>query len=258
MQLREAEAVGVLDDQRVDVRDVDARLDDRRADEDVDLALHEVPPDRGQLLLGHLAVGDADPRLGHEFVHLRGAVRDALDIVVQVVDLAAPAQLLLDGLGDDARVVLEHERLDRVAIHGCLFDDRHVADAAHRHIQSPRDGRRRQGQDVHVRELLFEFFFLRDAEPLFLVDDEEAEVPELHVLRDEPVCADEDVDVAPADPVEDLLLLGGRAEAGEHLDFHREALEPLHNGVVVLEREDSRRHEDGALFPVGDALEGGA
>ena len=46
VQLREAEAVGVLDDQRVDVRDVDARLDDRRADEDVDLACRSAPRSR--------------------------------------------------------------------------------------------------------------------------------------------------------------------------------------------------------------------
>ena len=45
VHLREAEAIGTVDDHRVDVRDVDAGLDDGGADEDVELALGELRHD---------------------------------------------------------------------------------------------------------------------------------------------------------------------------------------------------------------------
>ena len=58
VQLGEAEAVGVLDDEGVDVRDVDAGLDDGGADEDLDLTVRHRLHDVAELLLIHLAVGD--------------------------------------------------------------------------------------------------------------------------------------------------------------------------------------------------------
>ena len=51
MQLRQPHAVGVLDNQGVRVRDIHAGFDDGGADQNVDLVLHQPPPDLGQLLL---------------------------------------------------------------------------------------------------------------------------------------------------------------------------------------------------------------
>ena len=48
----------------------------------------------------------------------------------------------------------------------------------------------------------------RDAEALLLVDDEQAEVLEAHVARQQPVRADDDVDLALAERRDGLLLLG--------------------------------------------------
>ena len=47
---------------------------------------------------------------------------------------------------------------------------------------------------------------VRDAETLLLVDDEQAEIPELHVLREQPVRADDDFDLAGLQILERLLL----------------------------------------------------
>ena len=62
MQLREAELVGVLDNEGVDVRDVDAGLDDGRADEDLDVAVREGLHHVAEPFLAHFAVrhGDGD------------------------------------------------------------------------------------------------------------------------------------------------------------------------------------------------------
>ena len=56
VELRQPERVGAVDDDRVHVRDVEARLDDRRADEDVGGAVGELEHHLLELALGHLAV----------------------------------------------------------------------------------------------------------------------------------------------------------------------------------------------------------
>ena len=66
-----------------------------------------------------------------------------------------------------------------------------------------------------------------DAEALLLVDDDEAELPELDALGEHRVGADDDVDLAGLEPLPGLLRLPGRDEAGEAADLDREALEAL-------------------------------
>ena len=99
---------------------------------------------------------------------------------------------------------------------------------------------------------------MRDAEPLLLVDDEKAEVPELHVLRQQPVRADDDLHLAGRCVLDDLLLLGLRPEAADHLDADREAGESIAQRLLMLKREDRRRREKRHLFAVHHRLEGGA
>ncbi len=48
---------------------------------------------------------------------------------------------------------------------------------------------------------------MSDAEALLLVHDDEAEVAERDVFREQAMRADDDVDVARLDPLDDLLLL---------------------------------------------------
>ena len=66
IELRQAVAIGAVDDDRVGVRDVEAVLDDRRREQDVELARDEVEHRALERLLVHLAVADDDARLGHE------------------------------------------------------------------------------------------------------------------------------------------------------------------------------------------------
>ncbi len=64
VKLRESEAVRALDDDRVAVRDIEAALDDRGADEHLVRAGHEVRHHALQLVLVHLPVTDADVEVG--------------------------------------------------------------------------------------------------------------------------------------------------------------------------------------------------
>jgi len=65
------------------------------------------------------------------------------------------------------------EPVDRRGLDGGEF-----AQAAHRHLQRARDRRGGEGEDVDVSAQLFQLFLVGDAKPLFLVNDDEAEVLE--------------------------------------------------------------------------------
>ena len=192
MQLGEAEAVGVLDDEGVDIRNVDARLDDRRADEHLNFSVRELLHHGRQALFVHLAVRDADGDVvAEELFELGGAAVDGLDAVVHVVDLPAARELAPDGVGDDAPVMLEHICLHRLAVNGRDLDGRHVANARKRHVERAGDGRCRERQRVDLARELLELFLVRYAEALLLVDDEKAKVLEVQTLLQQRVRANE-------------------------------------------------------------------
>ena len=58
-------------------------------------------------------------------------------------------------------------------------------------------------------------------------------------------------------PLEDALLLAGRAEAAEALDDERILGQALAEGAEVLLGQHGRRHQHGHLLAVVDGLEGG-
>ena len=178
VQLGQAEQVGPLDDQRVGVRDVDAGLDDGRADQDVELLLPEADHHLLQRVLAHLPVRDRDPRLGHQLAQPARRLVDRLDPVVQVEDLAVAQQLAVDGRGHLLVVVRADEGQHRVPLLRRGGDGGHLPDAGDRHLQRARDRRGRHGQHVDRGAQRLELLLVLDAEALLLVDDDQAEVLE--------------------------------------------------------------------------------
>ena len=65
-------------------------------------------------------------------------------------------------------------------------------------MEGPGDRRGREGEHVDRRAERLEPLLVLDAEPLLLVDDDQAQVLEGDVLLDDPVGADQDVDAAGA------------------------------------------------------------
>jgi hypothetical protein len=94
-----------------------------------------------------------------------------------------------------------------------------------------------------------------DAEPLLLVDDEQAEVAKLHVLRQQAVCPDDDLDTAVREILEDLFLLSPGPEPADHVDAHRERGKPFGQRLQVLEGQDGGRRQNGHLLAVHHRLE---
>ena len=184
------------------------------ASEHVVLVRHEVEHRLLELLLSHLPVPDGDLRLGHE---PRDQVRnreDRLDAVVDDVDLPAAFQLVANRAANHFGVELHDVGLDRQAVLRRRLDHRHVADADERHVERPRDGRGRHREDVDPLPELLDLLLVRDAEPLLLVHDEQPEVAELHVLREQPVRADDDLDLGGSKVFENRLSVPPSCETG--------------------------------------------
>ena len=72
VKLRKPHAVGVLDNKRVCVRQIDARFDNGGAHKYVDFLGEHLPPHLAELLLVHLAVAYGYPRLGDCLVYAIG------------------------------------------------------------------------------------------------------------------------------------------------------------------------------------------
>jgi len=116
--LREPEAVGVEHDQGVRARHVEPGLDDRRAEQHVELALVEVEHHVLERLLAHLAVADRDPGLGDELLEALEGDVDRLHAVVEHVDLPAARQFPEDRVAHEPVRVLDEVGLDRVPLLG--------------------------------------------------------------------------------------------------------------------------------------------
>ena len=196
VELRQAKVVGTVDDDRVGVGDVQPILDDRRRHQHVDVAVGKTHHHIFQLALVHLPVTDRDDGLGHQALD---AVRQGLDAVNAVCydkDLALAVQFALDRLLHQHVVVLGQHGMDRLALFGRRVDRAHVANAAQAHVQRARDRRGAQRQHVHLGAQLLELLLLRHAKALLFVDDQQPQVLEFHILAEQAMRADHQVDRA--------------------------------------------------------------
>ena len=83
-----------------------------------------------------------------------------------------------------------------------------------RHLQRARDGAGRQREHVDALGHALHGLLVRHPEALLLVDHQEAEVLELHVLGQQAVGADDDVDAPVGQPLHDLRAAGPATGTG--------------------------------------------
>ena len=95
-----------------------------------------------------------------------------------------------------------------------------------------------------------------DPEALLLVDDDQAEVLEPDLVGEQSVGADDDVDAAVSQALDDRRRLGVALEPRECLDRHRELQVTVREGLQVLLHQQGCRHEHGHLLAVLHGLEG--
>lgn len=258
VEFGESEAVGAVDDHGVDVGHVDAALDDGGAEEDIGLAFGEAEHDVFEAALGELAVGDEGAGFGHEGFELLGEFVNGLHAVVEEKHLAAAVEFAEDDFADDCGVEGLHVGVHGEAFAGGGLNAADIAGAGEAEVEGAGNGGGGEGEDIDELPHFFEFFFVADAEALFFVDDDQAEVLKADIGGDDAVGADEDIDFAAAEAGDDFALFGGAAEAAEHVDAHGEAGHAFDEALVVLQGEDGGGDEDGGLFAVHDGFEGGA
>ena len=202
----------------------------------------------------------ADDHLGlwHQALQQRADRKDGLDTVVDEVHLAAAVELGANRSPDHLLIEPHDVGLDRQPILGRRLDDRHVADPDERHVERPRNGRRRHREDVDLPPELLDLLLVGDAEALFLVHDQQAQIAKLDVLRQQPMGADDDVDFARGQVRQRHLLSILTIEPADHFDADRKAREALAQRFLMLERQNRCGRQDGDLLAVHRGLEGGA
>ncbi len=129
VQLRKSQLVGAVHDDGVRRRYVDAAFNDGRAQQQIEATVVKIQHHLLEVALAHLAVGNADLRLGNDSGQLNRHAIDTGHIVVQEIHLPAALDLAQAGLPDDRRVPLADEGLDREPVRRRRADDRQVAHA---------------------------------------------------------------------------------------------------------------------------------
>ena len=176
VKIAQAKAVRAVNDDGVRIRNIEAALDDGRRKQHVRLAVDEFRHHFLEFVRFHLAVADDDARVGHQRLQFRPHDFDGHHAVVQKENLPAAIQLALDGVANDAFVVLRHDGLDRQAVVRRRLDGAHVARAGEGEIKRARNGRGAERQHVHERAQPLEFFLVQHAEALLLVNHHQARV----------------------------------------------------------------------------------
>ena len=255
VKLCQTEAVRPVDDDGVDVWHIEAGFDYGGADQDVSLPVGESHHHLFQFRLRHLTVADEDARLRRQFAQLLGDVVDGPHAVVEKENLPVAFQFPQDRLTDRLSAVLGNEGFDREARFRRSMDHAHVADSGQGHVQGARDGRRAESEDVHLGPHLLEPFLVGHAETVLLVNDDQAEVLEAHVLLQDPVRADYDVHRAGFGRLHHFFLLFVGSEAAQYFDLHRVGSQPLRKGGVVLLGQNRGRHQNRHLHSLVHRLE---
>ena len=257
MEVAEPKLVCLVDQHRVRVRDVDPAFDDGGRHQHVEGAVDETGHDVFEVLAFHLAVANADPRVGNEALDHARHFLDVADPVVHEVGLPAAAELVSDGVPDDLLVEPGQNGVDGVPVGRRSADDAQVACAHERELERPWNGRGCEGQGVHIGFERFQFVF--DAHPklLFFVDHKQPEVFELHPLPHQGVGAHQDVHLACLQPLQSLCQRLAYLEAVDVIHRHGEVPQPSAEAFEVLHGQDGRGHKHGHLFAVAGGPEGG-
>ena len=258
IELRQAEHVGAVHDQRVRGRDVEAGLDDRGREQHVVFAVVEGRHDVFQRGRRHLPVRDDDARFRHVLVEIGLHFGEIVDARRDVERLASAVALAQQRLAHNNRIKGRHEGAHREPVDRRRRDDREVAHAGERKLQGARDRRRAERQHMHLGAQGLDLLLVGDAEVLLLVHHQQAEVLERDGLAEQRVGADHDVDRAVGEALLHQFQLGVRDQARGLRDLHRKPAEAVGEGLVVLAREQRGRHDHGDLLAAHRRDEGGA
>ena len=258
VELREAQTVGVLHNQGVHIRNVNTGFNDSGADQHLGLPGHNAVHHAGQFVLIHFPVGNGDADI---FQHLGKPVRRPVDIlnpVVEIVDLSSPLQFPPDGVRNQAPVMLHDKGLNRNPVFWRFIDGGHVADAAEGHVHCPRNRGCRKRQHINPPGEFLDVFFVRHAEALLLIHNQEPEIFKPDIFGKQPVGSDHQIAFPALQIFQGLAVPSAVSQAAEGFNLHRETEKALQRRLVVLLGQDGGRHKNGRLLSVQHAFHDGA
>ena len=258
MELREAELVRALDDDGVRGRNVNARFNNGGAEKQVESLLIELAHHALELALMHLTVSDRNAGFGDKLFEPKPRVLHGFDFVVKEVDLAAALQFAQDRLADRAVLVALHECFDGEPPLGSRRNDGEVADSFEAHRERAGNRRSRERKHVDFGADFPQKLLLAHAEAVLLVNDDESEVLEVHLVGKELVRADDDIDRSVGEAFERLRGFLPRTEAREFGNRHGPCAEAVAEGGGVLFGQKRCRAEDCNLAARHRCNEGGA
>ena len=191
----------------------------------------------------------------HELLDRVCHIRNRLDTVIDIVNLPAPRQFTVNRLANHFFIVFTDKGLDGLAILRCFLEHTHIPDSNQAHMHGTRNRCRRQCQNIHIFLQLFDFFFMRHAEPLLLIDIQKAKIFELYVLRQNAVCSDDNIHESFFQILQRFFLLCRRAEPAQKINAHRKVLHALNERIVMLLCQNGGRNEVDDLFALLYCLE---
>ena len=121
---------------------------------------------------------------GQQDFELFAAVLDGVHFVVQKVDLPAALEFAQHGFADHAIALAAHKSLDGQTPLRCRSDYAEVAQAFQSHAQGARNRRGGEREHIDLGAKGLHGLFVTHAKAMFLVNDEQTQALELHVLAE--------------------------------------------------------------------------
>ena len=135
-------------------------------------------------------------------------------------------------------------------------DDAQVPCAHQGKLQGPRDGGGREGQRVDIRFEGLQLVLDTHPKLLLFVDDQKAQVLELHAFAHNGMRADQDVHLPAFHLFQGFRQGLARLESVDELHGDRELAQTSAEALVVLHGQDGRGHQHGHLLAVARRSEG--
>ena len=127
--------------------------------------------------------------------------------VVKPENLSAAVKLFLYCVGENYVIVFKNICLNGKPVARSFFENRHIAYAAHRHIQCSRNRGCGERQNIDILCYLFKFLLLRNPKTLFLVDYQQSKIFKNDIPSDNSVSADDYVKLSAAEAPQSFSLL---------------------------------------------------
>ena len=175
---------------------------------------------------------------------------------MQKVNLSAALEFAQHSFADHAIALAAHKSLDGQAPLRRGRNHAQVAQTFQSHAQGARNRRGGEREHIDLGAKGLHGLFVTHAKAVFLVNDEQPQALELHVLAEQLVRADDDVDGAVSHTLDGGGDLLGRAKAAHlgHLD--RPFGKAVHQRLVVLLGQQRGGRQQRHLLAAGDRNEG--